>query len=88
LNELPDFTAASTDIEEIFGKNFYKIEDLIIQSRRFASGIVNAEMKLYQNSIKKYASVFNDFYDLMDEDIDPDTMVLNKDTYTIFYGIP
>lgn len=88
MNELPDFTAASTDIEEIFGKNFYKIEDLIIQSRRFASGIVNAEMKLYQNSIKKYASVFNDFYDLMDEDIDPDTMVLNKDTYTIFYGIP
>jgi len=88
LNELPDFTAASTDIEEIFGKNFYKIEDLIIQSRRFASGIVIAEMKLYQNSIKKYASVFNDFYDLMDEDIDPDTMVLNKDTYTIFYGIP
>lgn len=45
-------------------------------------------MKLYQSSIKKYASVFNDFYDLMDEDIDPDTMVLNKDTYTIFYGIP
>lgn len=88
LNEFEDHKASIPDIETIFGANYSTVKDQFEQTRKYAAGLVISEMKMYEKNMPyenpKLKMIFRDFYDFMNFDLDPYTLSLNKDTYTIF----
>lgn len=92
LNEYGDHKATVLEIEQIFGHNYAIVKQQFEQSRKFACGLVIAEMKMYEKNVpyenKKLKMIFSDFYDFMNFGLDPDTLSLNKDSYVILKNLP
>ncbi len=88
LNEMADGSTTKNEINDLLGPELSKPNIQFEQSRRYAVGLVVAEMKVYQEDLPyNNASlnvIFKDFYDLMYYNLDVDSLYLNRETYVVF----
>lgn len=92
LETLPNKYTRQEQIEEILGPKFSKIQEQVKAAEQFAIILIKEDMKVYEQTLPfnngNLLKVFNDFYDLMDMKLNPDTIFLNKESYVFFWEIP
>ena len=89
LMELPDMIAKKKDIEGIFGTDYSLIDQQAEAIRIYALNLTKDEITAYIDT-KPYENpelnrIFGDFLELIDLRLDPNTLLINKDTYIFFY---
>lgn len=91
LNEMPDRITKPSEIDQIFGTNYSSIEQQAEVLRVFALNLTKDEINGYIDT-KPYENpqlhqIFSDFLAIIDLRLDPNTLLINKDTYIFFYEI-
>jgi hypothetical protein len=88
LRMLADYEASNEQIEVIIGNHFSKVLKMWDEVRRFAGLIVISSMKNFERSYIERnptaARLFQDFYDMILADLDPETVGINRDLYIIY----
>jgi hypothetical protein len=87
LRKLIDYKATDWQIEKIVGNQYSTVENLWKEVVKFAGLIVIAPMKTYQKAYMQTnpsaVRVFEDFYDMILVELDPETIGINRELYII-----
>ena len=88
LRMLVDYEASNEQIEAIVGNHFSKVHKMWEEVRTFASLLVISPMKNFQRPYLEVnpsaVRVFQDFYDMILADLDPETVGINRDLYITY----
>ena len=90
LNDLPD-EITSQEVDLVLGPNYSIVKSQFKVAETFAVNLVVGDMKLYRESIvnppPNISFVFSDFYDVMAKRLRPETIMENKEVYTVIFEI-
>ena len=92
LEGFPNDVTEQEAIEKVLGRDFSLIKEETHSAKEYAMLLVKEDMKQYEETNPfgntQLTRIFKDFYDLMDLQLSPDTLFLNKDSYVFFWEIP
>lgn len=91
LQKLPDGEATNDDIEHILGIDYDLFKKMWASARIRGLGLVIRLMDSLKNKYvalgSRYESIFNDYFLMIQLNLTPETVFLNRDTYIVFNEI-